>query len=208
MYPAAVRSIDSEANTFGSRQNAEPNARAGDSSAFFRTVVLPHLDAAYNLAYWLVGNRTDAEDVVQGASLCALRFMRGYAGGNARAWMLRIVRNNAYSWLRKNHSAATVTVEDIEAVEAACAKSVDAYGETPEAGLIAKAAAEDLRRAIAALPPLFRETLVLRDVEGLEYREIAVATDVSIGTVMSRLATARRRLAAIVGTEIERVSGA
>jgi RNA polymerase sigma-70 factor, ECF subfamily len=169
-----------------------------DDSARFRSVVMPHIDGAYRLAHWLTGNRTDAEDVVQDASLRAFRAIRQFAGGSARSWLLTIVRNTAYSWLRKNRPAAVITVEDLEAVEAAHASTSDPSGETPEAALIAKADAEQLRAAIAALPTPFRETLVLRDIEGLDYREIAETTEVPIGTVMSRLARARRRLIATI----------
>ena len=165
-----------------------------DDNARFRKVVLPHIDEAYRLAHWLTGNRADAEDVVQDASLRAFRAIREYAGGNPRSWLLSIVRNTAYSWLRKNRAGTVFTVEDLEAVELEQAKPGDASGETPEASLIAKVDAEQLRAAIAALPSPFRETLVLRDVEGLDYREIAEATEVPIGTVMSRLARARQRL--------------
>jgi RNA polymerase sigma-70 factor (ECF subfamily) len=147
----------------------------------------------------MTGNRTDAEDVVQDASLRAFRAIHKFAGGNARAWVLCIVRNTACSWLRKNRPTAVVTVEDLEAVEAVYAKPTDRHGETPEAALIAKTDAEYLRAAIAALPTPFRETLVLRDIEGLDYREIAEATEVPIGTVMSRLARARGRLIATIG---------
>ena len=167
-----------------------------DDKARFASVVLPHLDAAYSLAHWLTGNRADAEDVVQDASLRAFRAIRAFAGGNARAWVLRIVRNTAYSWLRKNRPATVVTVEDLEAVEAARAKLGVPDAETPEAALIAKSDAALIRAAIAALPTPFRETLVLRDIEGLDYREIAETTEAPIGTVMSRLARARGRLIA------------
>jgi RNA polymerase sigma-70 factor (ECF subfamily) len=159
--------------------------------------MLPHLDAAYNLANWLTGNRTGAEDVVQDAALRAFHAIRGFAGGSARAWMLSIVRSEAYSWLRKNRPAAVVTVDDLEAVEHTLPGDPDA--ETLEAALIARTDAEHLRAAIAALPIPFRETLVLRDIEGLDYPEIAEATEVPIGTVMSRLARARRRLIAAIG---------
>jgi RNA polymerase sigma-70 factor (ECF subfamily) len=161
-------------------------------------VVIPHIDDAYRLAHWLTGNRTDAEDVVQDASLRAFRSIRQFAGGSARSWLLSIVRNTAYSWLRKNRPTAVITVEDLEAVEAAHAMPSDPNDENPEAALIAKADTEQLRAAIAALPAPFRETLVLRDIEGLDYREIAEATEVPIGTVMSRLARARRRVIATI----------
>ena len=160
---------------------------------------MPHIDDAYRLAHWLTGNRTDAEDVVQDASLRAFGAIRQFAGGSARSWLLSIVRNTAYSWLRKNRPTAVITVEDLEAVEAAHAKPGDPNGETPEAALIAKVDAEQLRAAIAALPSPFRETLVLRDIQGLDYREIAAVTEVPVGTVMSRLARARKRLIEMIG---------
>ena len=170
-----------------------------DDNARFANVVMPHIDEAYRLAHWLTGNSTDAEDVVQDASLRAFRAIRGYAGGSARAWLLTIVRNTAYSWLRTNRPTAIVTVDDLEAVELAQANPSDPDAETPETTLLAQIDAEQLRAAIAALPAPFRETLVLRDIEGLDYREIAQTTEVPIGTVMSRLARARRRLTATLG---------
>jgi RNA polymerase sigma-70 factor (ECF subfamily) len=182
-------------------QDTDTKISASEDYARFTSVVLPHLDAAYNLAHWLTGNRADAEDVVQDASLRAFRAIDRFAGGNPRAWVLCIVRNTACSWLRKNRPTAIVTVEDLESVEAAYAKAAELDGETPEAALIAKTDAECLRAAIAALPTPFRETLVLRDIEGLDYREIAEATEVPIGTVMSRLARARGRLIATIGAK-------
>ena len=170
-----------------------------DDNARFADVVVPHIDDAYRLAHWLTGNSTDAEDVVQDASLRAFRAIRGYAGGSARAWLLSIVRNTAYSWLRKNRPTAVVTVDDLEAVELAQANQSDPDAATPETTLLAQIDADQLRAAIAALPAPFRETLVLRDIEGLDYREIAQTTEVPIGTVMSRLARARRRLTAMLG---------
>ena len=194
--------MKSERSTLRLAASAAPDRISGDDNARFATVVMPHIDDAYRLAHWLTGNRTDAEDVVQDASLRAFRAIRSFTGGSARAWLLTIVRNTAYSWLRKNRPAAVVTVEDLEAVELAQANQGDPDAETPEAAFIARADAEQLRAAIAALPPPFRETLVLRDIEGLDYREIAQATEVPIGTVMSRLARARRRLTAtIAGNE-------
>ena len=179
-----------------------PNSLSGlDDNARFRSIVMPHIDEAYRLAHWLTGNRTDAEDVVQDASMRAFRAIRNYTGGSARSWVLSIVRNTAYSWLRKNRPAAVVTVDDLEAVELEQASPGDRDGDNPEAALIAKADADQLRSAIAALPTAFRETLVLRDIEGLDYREIAQATEVPIGTVMSRLARARHRLIATLTSE-------
>ena len=194
-----VQSTGSGPSSSRSLQDTDTRKSASEDYARFTSVVMPHLDAAYNLAHWLTGNRTDAEDVVQDASLRAFRAIDKFAGGNARAWVLCIVRNTACSWLRKNRPTAVVTVDDLEAVEAAYAKPADREDETPEAALIAKADAEHLRAAIAALPTPFRETLVLRDIEGLDYREIAEATEVPVGTVMSRLARARGRLIATIG---------
>ena len=180
--------------------SAAPDRMSGlDDNARFANVVMPHIDDAYRLAHWLTGNSTDAEDVVQDASLRAFSAIRGYAGGSARAWLLSIVRNTAYSWLRKNRPTAVVTVDDLEAVELSQSNPSNPDADTPETTLLAQIDAEQLRAAIAALPEPFRETLVLRDIEGLDYREIAQATEVPIGTVMSRLARARRRLTTTLG---------
>src|SRR5262245_52690701 len=169
-----------------------------DENARFASVVLPHLTDAYSLARWLTGNRADAEDVVQDACLRAFRALGSYAGGSARAWVLTIVRHSAFAWMRKNRPAALVMVEDLEAVESAQANPGGQDAGTPETELIAKTEAARLEAAIAGLPSPFRETLVLRDVQGLDYREIAEVTGVPIGTVMSRLARARRRLITIL----------
>jgi RNA polymerase sigma factor (sigma-70 family) len=175
-----------------------------DDQARFRSVVPPHLAQAYALARWLTGDRADAEDVVQEACLRAFRGIGGFSGVNARAWLLTIVRHAAYTWLGKNRSGSLLMVDDLETVErqqASAGASPEQGPETPEAALIAKADAARLEAAIADLPVPFRETLVLRDVQGLNYREIAEVTNVPIGTVMSRLARARRRLIARLGTE-------
>jgi RNA polymerase sigma factor (sigma-70 family) len=199
MQLVGIHSTGSGPSSARALQDTDTKSSASEDYARFTSVVMPHLDGAYNLAHWLTGSRADAEDVVQDASLRAFRAIHRFAGGNARAWVLCIVRNTAYSWLSKNRPIAVVTVESLEAVEAANAKPADQSGETPEAALIAKTDAEYLRAAIAALPTPFRETLVLRDIEGLEYREIAEAIEVPIGTVMSRLARARSRLIATIG---------
>ena len=178
--------------------------KSEDDQARFASVVLPHLGDAYALARWLTGDRADAEDVVQEACLRAFRGIGGFAGVNARAWLLTIVRHAAYTWLGKNRSASLVMVDDLEAVEQKQASGGAAFEQgpqTPEAALIAKADARRLEAAIAELPVPFRETLVLRDVQGLDYREISEVTKVPIGTVMSRLARARRRLIARIGTD-------
>jgi RNA polymerase sigma factor (sigma-70 family) len=173
---------------------------AGDSKARFVKVVMPYLDDAYGLARWVTGNSADAEDVVQEACLRAFRGIDGFSGGNSRAWVLTIVRNTAYDWLRKNRSHTIVPVDDLEAVERVADDAVTA-GDNPEAALIARADEERLRTAIAKLPAVFRDTMVLRDVQGLDYREIATITGVPIGTVMSRLARARRRVIEMLGAQ-------
>jgi RNA polymerase sigma factor (sigma-70 family) len=164
---------------------------APDNHARFNELVLPHLGDAYSLARWITGSRADAEDVVQDACLRAFRAIGGFTGGSARPWVLTIVRNTAYTWLRKNRPSAVLVVDDLERVEVAQANHGTLDRETPETALIAKADAACLEAAIAALPTSYRETLILRDVQGLTYREIAEVTGAPIGTVMSRLARGR-----------------
>ena len=152
----------------------------------FEQLVLPHLDAAFNLARWLLHGRADAEDVTQDAMLRAFRFFRGFHGGDARAWVLQIVRNTCYTWLEKNRPLELSTEFD----EGLYPHS----GANPEALAIAGDNRERLTRALESLPPRFREVLVLRELEGCSYKEIAAVTSVPIGTVMSTLARARQRL--------------
>jgi RNA polymerase sigma-70 factor (ECF subfamily) len=154
--------------------------------ARFDQLVLPHADAAFNLARWLLRGRSDAEDVAQEAMLRAFRFFRGFHGGDARAWLLQIVRNTCYTWLEKNRPAELMTAFDEEMFPQS--------GATPESLAIAGDNRERLTRALEELPPRFREVLVLRELEGCSYKEIAAITSVPIGTVMSALARARHRL--------------
>ena len=200
MDSPTVRPTSSETISSVPKQNLALHriSSTEDDHARFARLLMPHLDGAYSLARWITGNGADAEDVVQEASLRAFRAVSRVADDSARQWLLTIVRNTAYSWLRKNRPTAVITVEDLGVVEREHANPSDPNGETPEAALIAKADAEQLRTAIAALPAPFRETLVLRDIEGLDYREIAGVTGVPVGTVMSRLARARRKLIVII----------
>jgi RNA polymerase sigma-70 factor (ECF subfamily) len=154
----------------------------------FEQVVLPHLGAAYNLARWLTRNAHDADDVVQEAYLRAYQFFDNFHGSDGRSWLLRIVRNTCYTWLEKNRSREPVVAFD-ETQHAA-----GPPGSAPEAPLIAREDRELLRRALAELPEEFREAIVLRELEGLSYKEIAAVTGAPIGTVMSRLARGRERL--------------
>jgi RNA polymerase sigma factor (sigma-70 family) len=173
--------------------------------ARFQEVVVPYLADAFALARWISGNRADAEDILQEACLRAFRGIGGFAGGNARAWVLTVVRRTAYSWLGKNRAPMLVAVDDLDVSEREKAeRGGDGSGSqpaTPEAELIAKADAHRLEVAIAALPLEFRETLVLRDIQGLDYREISQVMTTLIGTVMSRLARARQRLMATIGAD-------
>ena len=154
----------------------------------FEQLILPHMDAAYNLARWLVGNPADAEDIVQEAFLRALRFFDGFRGGDSRAWLLKIVRNSSYSWVRKNR-AAQLADEFDEAVH-----SGETSGENAESNLLSRGESERVREALETLPLAFREILVLREIEGLSYKEISEVTGVAMGTVMSSLSRARQKL--------------
>ncbi len=167
--------------------------------ARFSQHVLPRLDEGYRLARWLTGNPTDAEDVVQEASLRAYRGIESFAEGNARAWFLTIVRNTCYSWLRQHRPRAVLFSEDLDSAERdSVLDTGGALGaetpQTPEAALIEKDKAARLARAIDDLPVPLKETLVLREYHGLSYREIAEVSGVPIGTVMSRLARSRQHL--------------
>lgn len=164
----------------------------------FTTVVVPQLAAAYSLARWLLGNGSDAEDVVQEAALRAFRALDTFNDGSARAWVLAIVRNTAYTWSSKNKRVALVAIDDLgldDKTEVELNGGIGGAGApTPEHELIAQAEADELAQAIAALSPQIREVVVLRDLQGLSYREIATVANVPIGTVMSRLARGRQQL--------------
>jgi RNA polymerase sigma-70 factor (ECF subfamily) len=154
----------------------------------FEQTVLPHLDAAYNLARWLAGNDHDAQDIAQEACLRALRFFGSFRGDNARAWLLSIVRNTFYTWLRKNRPPENLVELGDEGL---AVEDVSVNAEILNSRL---ADAEAIRRAIEELPAEFREIVILREMEGFSYKEIAELADVPIGTVMSRLTRARRQL--------------
>jgi RNA polymerase sigma factor (sigma-70 family) len=167
-----------------------------DDRKRFETIVVPHLADAYALARWLIRNRADAEDVVQEASIRAFRAIDRFSGSSGRAWLLTIVRNTAFTWLKEKRAKALVSIDELnEGERLAVDTGSQSQGSTsPEAEMIAAANADELERHIAALPTDFREVLVLRDLRGLDYREIARITGTPIGTVMSRLARARQRL--------------
>ena len=159
----------------------------------FREIVPPLLDDAYTLAKWLCRNGADAEDIVQEAAIRALKALETTAFERPKPWFLMIVRNAAMTWMGRNRPQGLAYVGDMDDLEAIDFRLGEAASD-PEETLIALEDGERLRQAIAALPPPLRETLVMRDVNGLSYRDIAEATGVPIGTVMSRLARGRGAL--------------
>jgi RNA polymerase sigma-70 factor (ECF subfamily) len=166
-----------------------------DNHTRFSRLVLPHLGDAYALAYRITGSHADAEDALQEASLRAFRAVGDVEESSARAWVMTIMRNTAYTWIRKNRPSVVFTVDDLEEVEVAQADPGDSGSEQM---VIAKS---EIETAIAALPDPFRETVILRDLHGLSYREISERTKVPIGTVMSRLARARSRFLTILAKD-------
>ncbi|HWW00094.1 MAG TPA: sigma-70 family RNA polymerase sigma factor [Candidatus Acidoferrum sp.] len=170
---------------------------AQDKLARFEQSIMPHMNAAYNLARWLAGNDADAQDVVQEAYLRAFKFLGGFRGGDSRSWLLRIVRNAFYDWLKRNRREETGTPFDEELHSAG-----DETG-TPDTLLLEKGDHELMRKAIEDLPFEFREILVLRELEGFSYKEIADIAEVPLGTVMSRLARAREHLRTLVVQRLE-----
>jgi RNA polymerase sigma-70 factor (ECF subfamily) len=173
-----------------------------DERAAFDEVFLPHLPEAYRLAQWLAGSASDAEDIVQEAALRAFRGIKSFGAVNARAWSLTIVRNTAYSWLMKNRPKSVVFTDDLSVTEQQELEHEGPQGtrvETPEEIALFKAEAEDVQRALAQLPAHFREVIVLREINQLNYRDIAEITNIPIGTVMSRLSRGRQLLIALLG---------
>src|ERR1044072_4604497 len=154
----------------------------------FEEAVMPHLDAAYNLARWLTRNEADAQDMVQEAYLRALRFFGGFHGTDARAWLLTIVRNTCYTWLKRNRSLELSG--DLDEVML----PKESEQPDPEASHFLKVQSQLINEAIEKLPIEFREVVILRELEELSYKEIAEITGIPIGTVMSRLSRARKRL--------------
>jgi RNA polymerase sigma-70 factor (ECF subfamily) len=161
-----------------------------DLTLQFEQIVLPHLDAGFNLARWLTGNERDAEDVTQEACVRALKFFSNFRGGNARAWFLTVVRHTCWTWLRRERGHR----EEIEFDEEL--HGGEDLSTNPETVLTRKADIEAVRQAIETLPPEFREVLILRELEDCAYKEIADIAGIPIGTVMSRLARARHQLQA------------
>jgi RNA polymerase sigma factor (sigma-70 family) len=173
-----------------------------DERTAFDEVFLPHLPEAYRLAQWLTGSASDAEDIVQEAALRAFRGIKNFGAVNARAWSLTIVRNTAFSWLAKNRSKKVVYMNDLSAAEQHELEYEGLHGtriETPEEIALFKADAEEVQIALAQLPAQFREVIVLREINQMNYRDIAEITNAPIGTVMSRLSRGRQLLIALLG---------
>jgi len=162
----------------------------GDQSKLtrFEQSILPHLDAAYNLARWLTRNEHDAEDMAQESYLRAFKFFDGFHGTDARAWLLAIVRNTCYTWLQQNRGRETMASFDEEI------HTIENEASNPAKLVLKSDDREMLKQALEELPVEFREVVVLRDLEELSYKQVAEIANIPLGTVMSRLARARERL--------------
>ena len=167
------------------------------SAQRFETLVLPHIDSAFNVARWLTRNDQDAQDVVQEAYLRALRFFDGYRGGDARAWLLSIVRNTFNTWCAQNRGNATNTTVFDEDQHSPQVDATDLEN-SPEAMLIRNQSQRRVHQALRNLRLEYREVIVLRELEEMSYKEIAFIVGIPMGTVMSRLGRARQQLAAML----------
>ncbi len=179
--------------------------RQDEARRLFAEVVQPEADAAFRLALWLTGSREDAQDVVQEAALRAFRAIDTFHGPSPKAWFLTIVRRAAFTWLARNRPKDLVPTDDLEAAERAHPGAEPAFGaatpQDPEKLLLARQSRGRVEAAVAALPLRFREAILLREIEGLSYKDIAEILDVPPGTVMSRLARARAELAKTLAEE-------
>jgi RNA polymerase sigma-70 factor (ECF subfamily) len=158
----------------------------------FELTVWPHMRAAFNLARWLVRNDHDAEDIVQESFLKAYKAQQSFRGGEAKTWVLAIVRNTAMDFLRRNQAANTVVLDE-------GGPDPGERAPDPERVLLEQARREEIRSAIARLEPEFREAIVLREIEAMSYKEIAAVLNIPMGTVMSRLSRARNLLLLDIG---------
>jgi RNA polymerase sigma-70 factor (ECF subfamily) len=166
----------------------------------FEQALLPHLGAAYNLASWLIRDEHEAEDLVQEAYLRALKSFAGFHGADGRAWLLTIVRNTCYTWLKgkRTHGPTAAFNEEVHGL------ADDTT--TPETLALGREERQSVRQAVEALPAEFREVVVLRELEGLSYQDIAAIAGIPIGTVMSRLARARERLKLLLSDRVNEES--
>jgi RNA polymerase sigma factor (sigma-70 family) len=186
----------------GQQQMSVSVVQDNDDRSAFDEIFLPYLPEAYRLAQWLAGNASDAEDIVQEAAIRAFRGIKSFGAVNARAWSLTIVRNTALSWLAKNRSRKLTYIDDLSAADQQVVEAEGLHGariETPEETVLLKADAEEIQNALTKLPAQFREVIVLRELNQMNYRDIAEITNVPIGTVMSRLSRGRQLLLALLG---------
>lgn len=161
----------------------------------FEALVMPHLEAAYNVARWMTRNASDAEDIAQEAMLRAFRFFDTFRGEDGRVWLLTIVRNTYLTWIRRQAPQQN-SAEFDERIHTDLEAAV-----TPERSVLAQAKSEDVRRAIEQLPPEYREVILMREIEELSYKEMAAITQSPLGTVMSRLSRARSMLRHLIVKE-------
>jgi RNA polymerase sigma-70 factor (ECF subfamily) len=178
-------------------QGRTPSLNEQSRNAKFERLFVTHLDAAYDLARWLTRDERNAEDVVQEAFLRAVKFMDGFRGENARVWLLAIVRNTYYTWLRKNYAhgqSVPLDEENMSADDSEASYAGNEASASAEHLLHQKDAKRLINQALERLPDEFREVIVLRELEDLSYKEIAAVAEIPIGTVMSRLARARKLL--------------
>jgi RNA polymerase sigma factor (sigma-70 family) len=180
----------------------EPRLQDPTRPGTVEQAILPHLDAAYNLARWLTATDEDAEDVLQEACLRAVKFFPGFQGGSARAWLLMIVRRTCYTWLAKNRAHTTATTSFDEELHSGTSDDRD-----PQMLLLREADRQLVQQALEKLPVELREMLILRELEGLSYKEAAAVAEIPVGTVMSRLSRGRQQLeqllAARLGGEVK-----
>ena len=186
----------------GQQQTSVSVVQNKDDRNDFDEIFMPYMSEAYRLAQWLSGNASDAEDIVQEAAIRAFRGIKGFGAVNARAWSLTIVRNTALSWLTKNRPRKVTYINDLNPVEQQEIEYEGLHGakvETPEDIVLFKADATAIQKALEQLPTQFREVIVLREINQMNYRDIAEITNVPIGTVMSRLSRGRQLLMALLG---------
>ena len=186
----------------GQQQTSVSVVQNKDDRNDFDEIFMPYMSEAYRLAQWLSGNASDAEDIVQEAAIRAFRGIKGFGAVNARAWSLTIVRNTALSWLTKNRPRKVTYINDLNPAEQQEIEYEGLHGtkvETPEDVVLFKADATAIQKALEQLPTQFREVIVLREINQMNYRDIAEITNVPIGTVMSRLSRGRQLLIALLG---------
>jgi RNA polymerase sigma-70 factor, ECF subfamily len=168
----------------------------------FESSVLPHLDAAYNLARWITRDDHDAQDVVQEAFVRAMRYFGGLKGPDARPWLLGIVRNTCYTWLQKNRPAEVIALDDLDTLPA----DGESAAPTPEVIVLQTANRKLVNQALEDLPVAYREVIVMREIEDMSYKDIAAVAGIPIGTVMSRLARGRVLLRQRIEKRLRRAS--